>query len=94
VSGNDVYVAGWEENIDGVSVACYWKNSEKIALTVGNTNAGISAIAVSGNDVYVTGWEKNIDLSSLACYWKNGQRVVLSKKNVFASGALALAILE
>jgi hypothetical protein len=76
VSGNDVYVAGYERNSSGINVACYWKNGQQIILTRGNTrHTGTRAIIVSGNDVYVAGYDKNSSGTDIFCYWKNGERI-------------------
>ena len=79
VTGNDVYVAGFEGN-----VAIVWKNGEAQKLT-GNrlTSTRATSIFVSGNDVYVAGIESVRDVvpSSgrgmgsviyAAVFWKNG----------------------
>src|SRR5688572_20246373 len=39
MSGNDVYIAGYQNNAAGEPVATYWKNKEAIALTDGKTYA-------------------------------------------------------
>jgi hypothetical protein len=70
VNGNDVYVAGFENN-GTKDVAKYWKNGVAIALTNGNTNAIAKSIFVSGSDVYVVGNEYN-GTKYIAKLWKNG----------------------
>ena len=40
----DVYVAGFEDNSSGVSVAKYWKNGQAIALTDGTRQANLLVI--------------------------------------------------
>jgi hypothetical protein len=83
----DVYLAGSEDKAAGNSVAWYWKNGVKTALSDGSTRASAYAIAVLGNDVYVAGMEYNVgkepNLKHLACYWKNGVRTVLFDGNPF-----------
>jgi len=88
----DVYVAGYEYNPLGVSVANVWKNGVITALTNGQQHAIANSVYVSGNDVYVSGNEYNGSTDE-AILWKNGQVLYnLSQSNsiatsVFISGA-------
>jgi hypothetical protein len=66
VSGNDVYVAGAEND-----KAVYWKNGQVVNLPDGGYMA--NAIAVSGSDVYVGG----NSASGGDVYWKNGVEMSL-----------------
>ncbi|MNV82139.1 hypothetical protein D3C71_1758540 [compost metagenome] len=72
VSDNDVYVAGFERNPEGVNIAVSWKNGQPTRLTDGKEGAGVSAMSVSAQDVYVAGY-----LEGKATYWKNGNAVYL-----------------
>lgn len=47
VSGNDVYVVGYEENGNGVYDACYWKNGIKTVISDGSSNAFAQDITVN-----------------------------------------------
>jgi hypothetical protein len=78
VSGNDVYVAGWEGDdfMYGNNVAKYWKNGQEVLLT-GPIGASATSIAVAGGDVYVAGW-KFRGKKTVAVYWKNEQEVSLT----------------
>ncbi|SHN46143.1 hypothetical protein [Chitinophaga sp. CF418] len=67
MSGNDVYVAGYQNNLAGEPVATYWKNKEAIKLSDGKTYAKANGISISGPDVHVIGND-----GSQAVYWKNG----------------------
>lgn len=71
VSGDDVYVAGYEYNNEDRPVAKLWKNGVVQNLTAG-TNSSANSVYVSGNDVYVAGYESNN-----AIVWKNGVAEVL-----------------
>ena len=94
VSGNDVYVGGYETN-DGISTSMYWKNGSPILLTDG-TDSGYRAapngyfpktIDVSGTDVYVAGFSRYGN-RTVAKYWKNGIATILGDS---ASYAICLA---
>lgn len=82
VNGNDVYVAGYENDqlsIGGTPVAKYWKNGAPVALTDGSQDATAYSICVSGNDVYAAGYEYSaLTGLSVAKYWKNGTPVSLT----------------
>ena len=81
VYGNDVYVAGFERNIDGTNqIAKYWKNGVEVLLADGTYDTSASAIVVEGNDVYVSGYKKinsNNPSINKAIYWKNGVEYLL-----------------
>ncbi|WP_271766729.1 cadherin domain-containing protein [Aquimarina algiphila] len=70
VSGDDVYVAGYEVGNSGFEVATLWRNGETIKLTDGNSDARANAVYVSGNDVYVVGY-RFISSRIFATLWKN-----------------------
>ncbi|WP_160143714.1 hypothetical protein [Chryseolinea soli] len=70
VSGNDVYVAGWEEITTGW-VAKVWKNGVATSLSPVDQRAYGHSVFVSGNDVYVAGQYWN-GTTYLICVWKNG----------------------
>jgi len=78
VVGNDVYVAG--ENNNGNLRAVYWKNGVPVVLTNGTNAALANSIYVVGNDIYVGGYELyNNDANfPIAKYWKNGVAVSLT----------------
>ena len=71
VSGNDVYVAGYEHNERGTS-AMLWKNGVGQELSVENYAQAYS-VFVSGDDVYVAGYEIDSQTAKRsAMLWKNG----------------------
>ena len=71
LSGNDIYVAGFQSNSKGIGVAVYWKNGTAVSLTDGTHIAIATSIVVAGTDVYVAGYENNGKIN-VAKYWKNG----------------------
>ena len=73
-----VYVAGYEQNANGISVAKLWKNGVAQNLSDGTTNAGAYSVCVFLNDVYVCGYETNILGFQNATLWKNGVPVNLN----------------
>jgi len=101
VSGNDVYVAGWEYG--GPSMPKYWKNGNLVDLTDG-TNSGYESsdagfyatcIAASGTDVYVAGYINYGALygnKTVAKYWKNGSPVALSDTSISSGNAISILI--
>jgi hypothetical protein len=72
VSGDDVYVAGVEDNSKGRRLAKYWKNGSPVFLSDETSYEIANAIDVIGDDVYVAG--VSFDASGLAIVklWKNG----------------------
>jgi hypothetical protein len=88
ISGNDVYVGGYEENANGATIAKYWKNGTAVQLSDGIKRASVNAIAVIGTDVYAAGYEAATPTVSVAKYWKNGVAVALTDgtKNASATG--------
>ena len=89
VSGNDVYVAGWERKNQDGWVAKLWKNGIVQNLTDGRYYSEARSVYVSGNDVYVAGFEGNAS-GLVATLWKNGTAFRLSDgqsaNSVFVSG--------
>lgn len=76
VSGNDVYVGGYEEVKNGVSIIALaprlWKNGISIPLNtpIDNQNNSINALLVIGTDVYVGG-----QYNGSGAVWKNGTMI-------------------
>lgn len=90
VKGDDVYVAGYEENNDGKTVAKYWKNGVETSLTNGNQDAIAKSIYINENDIYVALSEYN-GREWVAKYWKNGTLISLTDglKSADANGIYA-----
>ena len=78
VSGNDVYVAGYERDYRRqiYDIARYWKNGEPVELPTGNYHGGAIGVAVAHDDVYAVGAGDPMGTNNgpKAAYWKNGQR--------------------
>jgi len=77
-SGEDIYVAGYEENNDFNYTAKLWKNGTAINLTDGSSHAEANSVFVSGNDVYVAGYEQTDNSAGAvvtAKLWKIGEGV-------------------
>lgn len=102
VSGKNVYACGFDS--PGYDRrALYWKNSEKIELTDGTTDALAYCIASEGDDVYVGGYVQSatVGADGYATIWKNGEpqylttdgslakvnRIVVKNGHVYAAGA-------
>ena len=96
VSGNDVYVAGFETGNNGT--AKLWRNGELQNLaTTGNLSHALS-VYVAGNDVYVAGYQYYYDDEHdmyAATVWRNGVSEILAgpyhnwdwATSVFVSGS-------
>jgi hypothetical protein len=89
VSGNDIYVVGWDDNASTRSTrtAILWKNgvAQKLSDEPTYAYASANSVYVSGNDVYVAGSD---DYGAIL--WKNGVAQRLpgggSAPSVFVSG--------
>jgi hypothetical protein len=82
VSGNDVYVTGYQLTSTHKITAIYWKNGVPAYLTTDSlSGSAANSIFVSGNDVYIAGYQ-NINNLSRAIYWKNGVPVMLTKGTI------------
>ena len=78
VSGNDVYVAGYQLTSTRRTTALYWKNGVASYLTTDSISGSeANSLFVSGNDVYIAGYQ-NVNNYSRAMYWKNGVPVTLT----------------
>jgi hypothetical protein len=86
VSGNDVYVAGFTNEVDVSHKAVYWKNGEIIELSTGSPIAEADAIFVKDGNVFVGGYHGG------AAYWKNGTIVQLHEDITTVSGVSSIFI--
>ena len=80
VSGNDVYVAGYDGDVPNL-----WKNGIAQIL-----NVAANSVFVSGNDVYVAG---NND-GYVATLWKNGVAQNLTNGTYSATIAASVFVVE
>lgn len=90
VYGEDIYVAGYyyTGNLNDNPIACYWKNGEKVLVSVENSNivaSEIRKIKFYGKDIYCVGIQNN-----KACYWKNGVRTDLPSNDYVIAEDLAI----
>lgn len=97
VSGNDVYVAGYQDKAASVlNIATYWKNGVAYTLSITGTGGPFDAansIFISGDDIYAAGIERATSGNDVAKYWKNGTPVNLTDgtkdadaQGIFVSG--------
>ena len=70
VSGNDVYVVGYQHFENSKTVAKLWKNGVAQNLSYG-CRGSASSVFVSGNDVYVVGFVE-CSKGIFSVLWKNG----------------------
>jgi hypothetical protein len=76
VSGNDVYVAGWEETATGWN-AKVWKNGNATTLSPDDIKSQAFAVFVSTGNVYVAGQYWN-GTAYVIKVWKNGVAQVIN----------------
>lgn len=70
----DVYVSGYEAQVQGVNVAYIWKNGELLyTLTDGTRIGHAPRLLVEGNDVYAAGYHAKEYSTSIGYVWKNGE---------------------
>lgn len=77
---NDVYIAGYIDNEDGVNEPCYWHNGGRTDLSKISSfgHGAATAIDIDGNTVYVAGYTNDAVDSRIPCIWKNGVRTDLT----------------
>lgn len=76
VSGNDVYISGYQTTTLISRQACYWKNGELEFITKSSDDFEAYGIAVSGKDIYMAGRDYFTGTGK-PCYWKNGVKIDL-----------------
>jgi hypothetical protein len=71
---NDVYMAGVIYQPNGVSsIACYWKNGQRVDLTDGHGVAMAKSVFVTDTHLYAAGM-----VNDHAVYWKDGETIMLT----------------
>ena len=91
VSGNDVYVSGFQQSAGWRTMAIYWKNGTPVYLSTDSLSGSVAnSIFVNGSDVYAAGWQ-NIGNYSRAMLWKNGTATPLTGDDV-SSTAMAVTV--
>lgn len=77
---NDIYIAGYVDNADGVNDPCYWHNGNRTDLSKVSPSghAVATAIDYAGSDVYVAGYSGDNVGKRIPCLWKNGTRTDLT----------------
>jgi len=77
---NDVYMAGIFYPPGGLaSIACYWKNGQRIDLTDGSKIAMAKSVFVSETHVYASGM-----IDNQAVYWKDAEVTYLTSGSAFS----------
>ena len=77
---NEVYMAGIIYPPGGLtSIACYWKNGQRVDLTEVTGVAMAKSVFVTDADVYAAGM-----IDNQAVYWKNGDVVYLTTEGTFS----------
>lgn len=94
VSGNDVYVAGyeWYDTDDFLGGARVWKNGNLMKFDLFNTYPYSEAKAVSmwGSDLYVIITETTIEEPTLVYSWKNGEKTIIDKIDNFTVSSIVV----
>ena len=85
-SNGNVYVSSFDTPDGFNRRALYWKNSQKVELTDGSSDALAYCIAADGDDVYVGGYIQDaVNLKEgAAVIWKNGVAQKLTGEGVLA----------
>ncbi|MDR1841496.1 MAG: Ig-like domain-containing protein [Holophagales bacterium] len=95
----DVYVAGYESNVNSISVATVWKNGELLyRLTDGQYGAQAESVFVIDGEVYVAGYD-SVDTNEgdeegnfIAVMWRNGLRLTLNDGSTTSARATSVFV--
>jgi hypothetical protein len=77
-SGSDVYIALWERDSSGRTIAKYYKNGALSPLGDGSMSTQALGISGHGGNVYVVGGERASGSHNVAKYWINGEPHTIS----------------
>lgn len=76
----DIYIAGHRySNASPKSIACYWKNGQRVDLTDGTKDAWANSIFVTDAHVYASG-----TIKEQAVYWKDGVATLLTTGTAYS----------
>jgi hypothetical protein len=72
VSGDDIYMGGYEPTTSINRFAVLWKNGKYQYLSDGATDASVNSVLVAGEDVYAVGYKYMENGRPRAALWVNG----------------------
>lgn len=76
----DIYMAGHiHDNEPPKSIACYWKNGQRVNLTDGSVPALAKSVFVTDTHVYAAGM-----IDGQAVYWKDGSVIPLTTEGTYS----------
>jgi hypothetical protein len=84
VSNNIVYVAGFDQNVQGDYVAMLWKDGVLQTLNTPGSEAYASSVFLYNYTVYVAGNGENAQGDWVALLWKNGEPQPLNTEGRFS----------
>jgi uncharacterized protein YjdB len=84
-SGANIYAAGYDTNIIGITVPFVSINGNTQFLTNGSRSGGASSVFFWGGNTYVAGWENDQDGRPVAMLWVNGAARALGAGNGMAN---------
>jgi hypothetical protein len=84
-----VYASGYFNDADWKELPCYWRNGNRISLSVmeGTSTGAAKAITASGGTIYIAGYSDMYHPT--ACYWAGGTRYDQAH---FSEGAACISV--
>jgi hypothetical protein len=100
VKGDDLYVAGYEQNAGHVPIAKIWKISGDgtvtpvLSLTDGTESAGVTNLVVNGDDLYAAGYEIDALINRFVWKIRGGtvKEAAITLPTAMTSSEIALAV--